>query len=235
MLQSSPALVEPLTANGATLATRRVTMRTLLALTLFAAACASNTPAGGPSYDSVRDRLSDGPTRLYVGSDGSSGSLTARRWTSNGWIEGDTAVTIESGELSAKLDSRGALMLDQLVVGLSDIEIPEEVFKKPAQLTDVQLTLAKPTTAEMQWTSDDDATATVTLALDFDWSIRVNERNTPLATQHLPPVMIDLALTGAGDHIDAAVSLHAEGELWNWAGLLEVTKLDLALSAATVD
>jgi hypothetical protein len=221
--------------SGPTIATRRVTMRVLLALTLFATACASSAPAGGPDYDSVRDRLSDGPTRLYIGTAGSSGSLTARRWTADGWVEGDRPVTVETGEVSAKVDAHGALTLDNLVVALSPIDIPEEVFKKPAQLTDVQLTLAKPTTAEMKWTSDDDATTTLTLALDFDWSIRVNERNTPLATQHLPPVMIDLALTGAGDHIDAAVSLHAEGELWNWAGLLEVTKLDLALSAATVD
>jgi hypothetical protein len=210
-------------------------MRVLLASTLFAAACASNSPGGGPSHDSVRDRLTDGPTRLYVGSDGSSGSLTARRWTSNGWVEGDTPVTIRSGELSAKVDARGALTLDTLAVGLSDIEIPEEVFKKPAQLSDVMLSLSTPATADMHWTSDNDATATLTLALDFDWSISVNGSKTPLATQHLPPVMVDVALTGAGDHVDAALSLHAAGELWNWAGLIEMTKLELSLSAATLD
>jgi hypothetical protein len=212
-------------------------MRVLLALapTLLAAACASNTPAGGTEYDSVRDRLSDGSTRLFVASAGSSGSLTARRWTADGWIEGDTAVTIASGEVSAKVDARGALTLDELVVGLAPIEIPEEVFKKPAQLTDVKVSLKSPTTADMQWTSDDDATTTLTLALDFDWSITVNGGKTPLATQHLPPVMVDVALTGGGDHIDASVSLHAAGELWSWAGLIEMTKLDLALSAETLD
>lgn len=210
-------------------------MRLLLASTLFAAACASNPPAGGPQYDSVRDRLSDGPTRLFVGADGSSGSLTARRYTSSGWVEGDTAVTIESGELSAQVDSRGALTLGKLTVALSPIEIPEEVFKKPAQLDHVRVSLSAPASADMQWTSEDDATATLTLALDFDWSIAVSGSNTPLATQHLPPVMVDVALTGAGDHVDAALSLHAAGELWNWAGLLEMTKLELSLSAATVD
>lgn len=212
-------------------------MRVLLALapTLLAAACASGAPAGGTEYDSVRDRLSDGPTRLFIGTDGSSGSLTARRWTADGWIEGDTAVTIASGEVSAKVDARGALTVDTLVVSLAPIEIPEEVFKKPAQLTDVKVSLKAPTTADMQWTSDDDATTTLTLALDFDWSITVNGGKTPLATQHLPPVMVDVALTGGGDHIDASVSLHAAGELWSWAGLLEMTKLDLALSAETLD
>lgn len=210
-------------------------MRVLLAFTLFAAACASNTPTGDADYDSVRDRLADGPTRLYVGTDASSGSLTARRWTADGWVEGDTAVTIAGGDLSAKVDSRGALTVDKLSVALAPIEIPEEVFKKPAQLSDVTITLRSPTTADMQWTSDDDATATLTLELDFDWAIAVNGGKTPLATQHMPPVMIDLALTGAGDHIDASVSLHAAGELWSWAGLIEMTKLDLALAAETTN
>src|SRR6185503_1174372 len=125
--------------TGASLATRCVTMRILLALTLFAAACASNPPAGTPEYDSVRDRLSDGSTRLYIGSDGSSGQITARRRTTDGWVEGVTPVTIANGELSAKVDARGALVLDKLVVALAPIDVPEEVFNKPAQLTDVKV------------------------------------------------------------------------------------------------
>jgi len=210
-------------------------MRFLLASTLFAAACTSNPPAGGSDYESVRDRLSAGPTRLFVGGEGSTGSISARRWTQNGWLEGVTPVTIDSGELSAKVDSHGALVLDKLLVGLAPIEIPEDVFKKPAQLDDVKVTLTKPTSASAQWTSDDDATVTLPVALDFDWAIHVNGGKTPLATQHLPQIMLDVALTGAGDHIDASISLHAMGELWNWADLLEMTSLDLSLAAGTLD
>ena len=221
--------------TGAPLATRRVTMRFLLALTLFASACTSDPPTGDAGYDSVRDRLSDGPTRLFVGQDASSGSITARRWTTNGWLEGVTAVTVEAGELSAKVDARGTLTVDKLVIELAPIEIPEDVFKKPAQLDDVRISLATPASAMATWAGDDDATATLTMMLDFDWAIRVNGGKTPLATQHLPPIMIDVALTGAGDHVDAAMSVHAAGELWNWAGLLEMRSLDLTLAAGTVD
>lgn len=209
-------------------------MRAFLAFALFATAC-TNDPGGGPAYDSVRDRLSDGPARLYVGAEGSTGSLTARRWTPTGWVEGDTTVTVESGELSAMVDDRGALKLDKLVVALAPIEIPEQVFKKPAQLTDVTLTLTKSVEAEAQWTSDDDATATLALDLDFDWALTINGAQTPLGTQHLPPVTIDLALTGGGDHIDASIALVAEGELWNWADLLQMTSLELSLAAETLD
>lgn len=209
-------------------------MRTFLALTLFATACTSD-PSGGPAYDSVRDRLSDGPARLFVGAEGSTGSLTARRWTPTGWVEGDATVTIESGELSATVDDRGTLKLDKLVVALAPIEIPEQVFKKPAQLTDVTLTLTTAVEAETQWTSDDEATATLALDLDFDWAIKIDGAKTPLGTQHLPPVTIDVALAGGGDHIDASIALVAEGELWNWADLLQMTSLELSLAAETLD
>jgi hypothetical protein len=211
-------------------------MRTLLALTLFAAAgCTSSAPAGGPDYDSVRDRLEDGSTRLFVGASGSTGTITARRWTSSGWVEGNTVVTIESGEVAAKVDANGVLTLDTLVVDFAPIAIPEDVFKKPAALDDVKISLTKPASAPAVWTSEDDATATLTLDLDFDWLIAINGGKTPLGTQHLPPVTIDVVISGAGDHVDASVALAASGELWNWAGLIEMTKLELSLSAATVD
>ena len=210
-------------------------MRLLLALTLFAAACAANSPGGGKDFDSVRDRLSEGPTRLVVATADSTGSIGARRRVSEGWAEGVTPVTIESGDLSAKVDSKGAFVVDKLLVSVAPIDIPEDVFKKPAQLTDVKLTLTSPASASMTWTGNDDAMLTLPVSLDFDWAILVNGGKTPLATQHLPAIMIDVALTGAGDHVDASLSLHATGELWNWANLLEMTSLDLALSAGTVD
>lgn len=223
--------------NGAELATHRVTMRGFLALSVFAVGCASGTSTGGgpDGYASVRDRLADGPTSMSVASESSSGSLTARRRTGEGWVEGETAVSIQGGDVIAQVDGSGALAIDELTVVVAPIDIPDDVFKKPAQLVDVRFSLTSPAKADMQWTSDDDATATLTLALDFDWAIAVNGGKTPLGTQHLPPVMVDVALTGAGDHIDATLSLHADGELWNWADLLEVTKLDLALGAATTD
>jgi hypothetical protein len=190
---------------------------------------------GDSGYDSVRDRLSDGPTRLPVGAAGSTGTITARRWTSSGWVEGTTTVTIADGELSAKADANGKLTVDTLEVGFAPIAIPDEVFKKPATLDNVRVTLTTPVTADAAWTSDDDATATLLVDLDFDWSISINGGKTPLATQHLPPVAVDLALTGGGDHVDAAITMRATGELWNWAGLLEMTSIELSLSAATLD
>lgn len=216
-------------------------MRSALALIVFGsaaamtAACTSASPTGTENFDSVRDRLASQPTRLFIGPEGSSGTVTAKRWTSDGWIEGQTAVTIESGELKASLDKSGALKLETFDVGLQPIDIPEEVFHKPAQLDNVRVELTAPTSGQTTWASDDDASVTLTLSLDLDWSIAVNGAQTPLGTQHLPPVPVDVMLTGAGDHVDASVGLHASGELWNWAGLIELTGLEMSLSAETTE
>jgi hypothetical protein len=213
-------------------------MRSAFAFLILAsatAACTSAAPTGTETFDSVRDRLATNPTRLYIGADGSSGTITAKRWTSDGWVEGQTPVTISSGELRASVDRTGTLKLEAFEVGVAPIDIPEEVFKKPAQLKDVRVKLTTATSGQTNWSSDDDATVTLTLALDLDWSIAVNATQTPLGTQHLPPVPVDVTLTGAGDHIDASIGLHASGELWDWAGLLKLTGLELALSAETTD
>lgn len=216
---------------------RRVMMmsRSFVVLTLFGAACTTAAPAGTDSHDSVRERLADGPTRLSVGGADSSGTVTARRWTPGGWIEGDTAIVIENGELSASLDSSGRLSLDAFSVDIAPIEIPEEVFKKPAQLSDVRVKLAERATGAVIWTTDDEASATLTLALDLDWAIAVNGGKTPLGSQHLPPIEVALTLGGDGSFVAANVDLAASGELWSWAGLLEMTRLELGLSASTVD
>lgn len=214
-------------------------MRTTLAFVLFTAAaataCTSASPSGVEEFDSVRDRLADGPTKLFVGSEASTGTITARRWTHEGWVEGQTQIAIENGEVLGSVNGLGNLDLRTFEVGVAPIDIPEEVFGKPAQLTDVRVRLPKALTGELAWSSDDDATAQLTLALDIDWAIAVDGKKTPLGTQHLPPVPVDLAITGGGDHIDASIDMHAAGELWSWAGLLEMTALELDLSAATND
>ena len=206
-----------------------------MALTLFAAACTTNAASGPPTYDSVRERLSESPTptRLFIGGDVSTGELTARRWTTGGWVEGDSTLTIVSGEMSATADSSGKLALKTFEVGVAPLDIPEEVFKKPAQLTDVKVKLRAPTVGGVVWTNDNQATAKLSLALDLEWAIAVNGGKTPLGTQHLPMIEVDVALTGDGEVVDATLGLAASGELWNWAGLLELTRLELQLGAET--
>jgi hypothetical protein len=214
----------------------RVIMRSpVLALSLFAAACTANSPTGTESFDSVRERLREAPTRLFIGGEDSTGLVTARRWTQDGWIAGDHTLTIESGELHASVDASGRLELTSFEVGVAPIELPEEVFKKPAQLSDVKVKLVESTAGAAQWTSENEATARLTLKLDLEWAISVNGGKTPLGEQKLPPIDVDFTLSGDGDFVGATIALAASGELWSWAGLLELTKLELQLGAQTTD
>jgi hypothetical protein len=206
-------------------------MRIALAFALLASACVSPSPTDTESFDSVRDRLESKPARLFVGGADSSGQISARRWTNAGWVAGDTTVVVDSGELKASVDKSGRLTLSSFEVGIMPIDIPEEVFKKPAQLTDVKLKLTASASGVTTWTSDDAATATLTLDLDFAWTIKVDGNKTPLGSQHLPPVPVDITLSGDGEVIDASIGVHAAGELWDWAGLLQMTALEMSLSA----
>jgi hypothetical protein len=210
-------------------------MRFALAFVLLAGACTSRKGTYLDTYDSVRDRLETKPVRLYVGSEGSDGLISARRWTSDGWVAGDTMIKVSSGELKASADESGRLTLSTFEVGVDSIDIPQEVFKKPAQLTDVRLKLTATASADTTWTSDDDATATLTANFDFSWTIKVDGNKTPLGTQHLPPVPVDVTLSGDGEVIGASIGLHAAGELWDWAGLLQMTALELSLSAESTN
>ena len=215
---------------------RRVIMRRL-ALLLFIAAtgCATGSELDGSStYSSAKDRLAH-PTRLYIGPATSNGEITAERYTHDGWVSGTTPLLIAHGEIDGNLDQTGKLALSQFEVDVDPIDIPDTVFGKPAQLKDVRVTLAAPSAADVIWSSDDDAEATATLALDLNWSIVINGGVSQLGAQHLPPVVVSTMIDGNGDHVDAQLSLDATGTLWNWADLFKLTELQLSLTAGSVD
>ena len=88
----------------------------LLAATplLLVAACATHSDA--PDYVSVRDRLTDGPTRLTVGPTDVAGDVIARRNTSGGWLENHASVAIESGALELTTDATGSLEAKRLAL-----------------------------------------------------------------------------------------------------------------------
>jgi hypothetical protein len=211
-------------------------MRIFFLVALFSAACtAPSSPApGAPSFASVHDRLATEPTRLFIPGAGSTGSLVAAHYTSDGWVSGTSMLTIDNGELVAKL-AGDQLVAQAFDVAFAPIDLPQSLFGKPAQLVDVRVTLASSATAAASWTDSDDATTSLPLQLDLGWSIAIDNAVTPLGTQHLPVIPLDLTLAGGGDHVDGAFSIHAMGDLWSWAGLLELSELDLDLAGATVD
>src|SRR3569832_1218027 len=159
--------------------------------------------------------------------------MVASHYTSSGWVSGTANLTIDNGELVAK-QTADQLVADMFDVGFAPIDLPDSLFGKPAQLVDVRVTLTSSASGAASWTDADDATAKLQLLIFLSWKIGNDNKVTPLGTQHLPVIPLQLTLTGGGDHVDGAFTVHSMGDLWSWAGLLQLSEIDLQLSGATV-
>ena len=207
-------------------------MRTLITVLLCSAACTSSAVPEGPAATSVRERLAV-PTKLLVTPSQSAGSVVARRYTSGGWQEGTTMIEIDNGELDASVDASGQLQIASFSVAAKPIEIPEAVFGQPAELRDVRLTLAGHPAFATTWSDDDVGHATATIDLDLDWTIVIGSNATPLGTQQLHGIPVDIGLAGSGAEVDATIGAHADGELWSWADIVQLAHLQLVIAATT--
>src|SRR6516162_6233529 len=111
-------------------------MRTLLLCSLSLAACASQVPEPITTAPDVRTRLA-APTRMLVSQTTSTGSVTAKRQTQDGWQGSPVALVLADGDFNATATSDGQLALADLRLDFAPIAIPDSVFGKPAQLQDV--------------------------------------------------------------------------------------------------
>lgn len=185
---------------------------------------------------SVRERLETTETRIMISAEDSAGSITAqRRIAGAGWEAGLVDLAIETGELVATADADGTVRIERLGVSLAPIDIPRAVFDKPAQLTHVRIGLAAPASLATTWTSDDDVRATASLELTMSWAITIDGSTALLGEPDLPPVPVELVLSGTGERVVAELRAHAPGEVWSWATLLKFEDLSLVLGGATVE
>lgn len=209
-------------------------MRSVLALAVFAAGC-TGLPENGPHHDSIYERLSEAPAWLFVRSEMSSGTAIARRRGAEGWHSELTDVAVQRGYVRTAIDDSGQLEITELEIAFAPITL-DGMLGKPAQLEDVQLRLAHPVHGEATWRSEDDVSATFAASFDFGGAIALDGAEAvPLVTAHLPPVTIDVALYGVGDHVAASLDVEATGELWDWGNAVQLTELALAVTAETAD
>jgi hypothetical protein len=198
---------------------------------LALSACASAT-VGTP--ESVRDRLISSETELAITAAARAGSITARRRSPDGWITGSVELTVERGELVVTADAHGAVTIERLAIDLGPIRIPRSVLGYEAQLTDVHLQAARPVGVVTTWTGDDEARATAELELELTWSLTINGEASPLGAPKLPPVPIELVLTGDGSAVHAEARARSTGTFWSWADLVKLEDLSLFFAAAMV-
>jgi hypothetical protein len=207
-----------------------------LIVVLALAACgAEGAPAGTPPA-SVRERLETQATRLLMSSADSAGTVTASLRGHEGWQAGLVDLSVSDGELVVSADASGAITIERFGIGLAPIAIPESVFNNPAELRDTRVTLREPVVVAMPtWAADDDAAdATAKLALELTWAISIDGSTIPLGSPDLPPVAVELALSGSGEVVQGELRLAQQGELWSWADIVKLENLSLVLSASTL-
>jgi len=199
-------------------------------------ACASGQ-TDGSSFGSVRERLAAEPTRLSIDTAVDVGTLEARRWSAadDAWISGTATVVSSGGGLVVQLDRSGKLVAQQFDLAVDAIELPTTLVGKELALRDVHVALAKAPPVDITWTTDDEGAARLPITLTLSWSVAIDSQLVPLSDQKLEAITMDVSLIGSGDHVDATVGLQAQGTLWSWAELLELTKIDLTMAAATIE
>ncbi len=211
-------------------------MRIATVLFLLCAAC--NPEVDGspdrPPPASVRERLEAGETRLVLSATDSAGTITARRKVAGGsWDVGLADLAIDHGELVISADAAGTITLDRLAITFAPIVIPPGVFAYDAALTNVRALLAKPMRVMTTWLDDDEAHATAMLELDVSWALTIDGGTLPLGSLDLPPITLEVELTGTGAFVHADVRASAIGVLWSWADLVKLEDLQLIVRADT--
>jgi hypothetical protein len=210
----------------------------LLALPLALASACTTSPSGDDGSDpappaSVRERLKE-DTRLVVAAADSTGSIMAAHYSGGMWNEGSIALVVDNGELVAAARTATAVEVQRFALAFQPIDLPESLLGHPATLTNLRVALAKPVLVDAAWSGDDAAMVTGAVNLDLSWTLTVDGTALPLGAPHLAGIPIAFTLSGDGARVAGDLAVHADGELWSWAGLVKIEDLDLSIGAATV-
>ncbi|MDX2090521.1 MAG: hypothetical protein SFX73_21865 [Kofleriaceae bacterium] len=209
-------------------------MRSLLLLSLatssLVACTATATSTPDMSSASVRDRLSK-DARLWIAPSELAGAITAEKRESGAWSGSTVDLGIENGELVLSAD-QDTVTVEGFQLSFAPMQLPQGLFGgQTAELTDVRFDLPNSSRSPARWTDNNTASFTAMLELEIHWTLSLDGAPAPLGSPKLPPVPVDVTLGGDGDSIEATMSLHAGGELWNWAGLVKLSELQLSVDA----
>lgn len=205
-------------------------MRTQLACFVLLAACGAEVSEPDPT--SVRERLATSTTVLQVSPTESAGAITASRKTSEGWSPGLADLRIDAGTISLSGDG-DVVTLEDFQLDVGPIEVPETVLGYPLALTDIRLSLIAPVKMLAEWSGDNDAHGNGSIDLLLEWSLLNHDVKSPLGSPDLPPVPVEVVVSGDGPHVHAEVRVSAPGELWIWANVFRLEDLSLVIASDT--
>lgn len=211
---------------------RRLALASVLFTIPACATAVTDPPGSAAAPTSLRERLAD-TTQLQVTAPASGGQITVERHVAEGWEPSLIAFGIENGELLVSAAADG-VTVEGIQVSFAPFALPDGVFTgHEAQLTNVRLDLAHPTTVPAVWTTDDELTIQADLELALQWQLQLDGgAPTSLGAPELPRVPVTITLTGDGSHVAADVTARAPGEVWAWAGLVRLSEFQLDATAA---
>ncbi len=205
-------------------------MRSLIFVPVLVSACATGDDLPPPS--TVRDLLERGAPELAVATDASAGTVSAARKSDGEWVPSLQDLHIAAGTVDVSADADGALVLEDLSLDVGTIEIPDTVLGYPVQLTDIHIGLVAPAKCIAEWSgAGDEAHCDATVDLSLAWSLVNHGTTSPLGSPDLPPVPVEIVVTGSGSSVHAELRVHAPGTLWDWAGLIRFDDLSLIVAA----
>ncbi len=199
---------------------------------IFVLLTACGTEVVEPLPTSVRERLETGPTLLEVSASDSAGAITASRKTSEGWVPGLADLRIDGGGIELSGDG-DVVTLEDFHLDVGPIAVPETVLGYPLALTDIRLSLSAPVKMIGMWSGDNDAHGNAAIDLVLEWSLQNHDVTSPLGSPDLPPVPVELAVSGTGSHVHAELRVSAPGELWKWANVFRLEDLSLVITSDT--
>jgi hypothetical protein len=209
---------------------RRVIMRSLIFVPFMISACATGDDLAAPS--NVRDLLERGAPDLAVATAESAGTVSAARKSDGEWVPSLQDLAIQAGTVAVSAEADGTLVLDDVSLDIGTIEIPETVLGYPVQLTDIHIGLVAPVKCLAEWSAlGDEAHCNATVDLSLDWSLVNHGSTSPLGSPDLPPVPVEIVVTGTGSSVHAELRVLAPGNLWDWAGLIRFDDLSLVVAA----
>lgn len=180
----------------------------------------------------VRERLVR-PTLFEVSTTDSAGAITAARRSDGAWVPGLADLRIDAGELVLSAGDDDTLSLDELRIDIGPIAIPESVLGYPLELTNIQLSLVDSVKFVAEWSSEDEARGNASIDLLLKWSLTNHGTTSPLGSPDLPPVPVEVEVSGNGQAVHAEVRVSAPGELWSWANVFRLEDLSLVLKSDT--
>lgn len=206
---------------------------------LALAACAgepADYEGGDPLGPSLRERMV-GPQRLTLAASAPEGGSFVSALV-GGSLAGEpqqVTLPVVGGVVATRTEADGRVLLEQLEVELADVVLSEQEFPPHGLwLSGLRLSADRSVAGDVAWSEDEQAGAlAVELDLLLDWGVVLSDGELhPLATQTVRGVRFEVDIGRSGPvGVSMALGAFAEGVVWRWSSLVEVSDLGMELVA----